>query len=840
MKSIKYLVGLLVLFYLPIAMALQLTLSDTVTINNPSSTDILINWNANSQYCAGPKDWENKEIWMVSMFSGGHQNAIGIGNVFGNTCAGSIRLVNIPNSITGTFQPTFKVCSVVNKTVTNDCDTQGFTVTVGSQGFTVTVGSQSATQDTTEPWGKISGIGSSYDVGDTISCNLVGEDDTNLSKLTFQIHTDADANGVIDPDPINWEKWDVNGTEAEKYYSVSTLNWSIGDYEYFYFVEDAAENYKSYTGSFSLSSVEVNGINNNSTATVGNTNPTVDNNNSDGDTTVPQPPSDTTPPTISISSPTDNITLEETINISGTATDNIEVEQVIWENNRGGSGDTTAMTMVDGTTSWNQDIVLQSGENIITIIAYDTTGLWNSVSLTITKNIANCDDLSIEAFDPVTRKSYVNKLVQGIEKNFGRKLRKLLPKETVYTNKIKSQFIDIANSQFKDDILIKDDILKLEALYRINPYYNVSSNPVNTVKVLEQDQDGKFLPNEPITRLEALIFNVKIYEFFYRKEITLSQQNTPAFFDSSLDFSNSVSDFMQKGFEKDLVSGYVIEKDAAGNATKTCFLPNNYLSEDKSEDESIEFVDKLITALKKDIDRIMINLDMRLMDGVNDNTWPTLSAKDTTGTEKTLDNIYSEVGIDLSEVGIDLNESKETFDDPREGDRKGKSFANDELHQLMMIKGVKENQDTVNLFFLSSNKSNDSGVMFETSIITQDGKGRDGAAVFLDTINETNVLNMNNSEQKYLYNTAHELGHALNLVHRDSNDSRGADFREGATIMNQGSMNKDWVYEWNTKSLNHFYSHPLDRIMPNTQYEHTLETMCHDRSTPVNLLSQQP
>jgi len=101
--------------------------------------------------------------------------------------------------------------------------------------------------DTNKPSGDVSDISSSYSVGDTISCTLTGEDDTDLSKLTFQIHVDNN------PDPKDWDEWNVSGTWTEKPYSVSTLGWDAGNYEYFYWVEDAAGLESSYNGSFSLS-----------------------------------------------------------------------------------------------------------------------------------------------------------------------------------------------------------------------------------------------------------------------------------------------------------------------------------------------------------------------------------------------------------------------------------------------------------------------------------------------------------------------------------------------------------------------------------------------------------
>jgi hypothetical protein len=75
--------------------------------------------------------------------------------------------------------------------------------------------------------------------------------------------------------------------------------------------------------------------------------------------TVTYTPSDTTNPTVSITTPTVNPTHSVTatpLSIGGTASDNVGVTQVSWVNDRGGSGTAT------GTTSWSvSGIVLLSG-----------------------------------------------------------------------------------------------------------------------------------------------------------------------------------------------------------------------------------------------------------------------------------------------------------------------------------------------------------------------------------------------------------------------------------------------------------------------------------------------
>jgi hypothetical protein len=67
-----------------------------------------------------------------------------------------------------------------------------------------------------------------------------------------------------------------------------------------------------------------------------------------------------------------------TIDIQGTASDNVGVTQVSWANNRGGGG------ICSGTEAWSQsDILLYSGTNIITVTARDAAGNSGSGTLTV-------------------------------------------------------------------------------------------------------------------------------------------------------------------------------------------------------------------------------------------------------------------------------------------------------------------------------------------------------------------------------------------------------------------------------------------------------------------------
>jgi PKD repeat protein len=81
-------------------------------------------------------------------------------------------------------------------------------------------------------------------------------------------------------------------------------------------------------------------------------------------------PIDTEQPTVLITSPTSNAayeTHESSISLSGSASDNVGVNQVLWSNATAGSGGTAA-----GTESWSvSSIALSEGNNSITVTAND-------------------------------------------------------------------------------------------------------------------------------------------------------------------------------------------------------------------------------------------------------------------------------------------------------------------------------------------------------------------------------------------------------------------------------------------------------------------------------------
>ena len=105
-----------------------------------------------------------------------------------------------------------------------------------------------------------------------------------------------------------------------------------------------------------------------------------------GGTTTTPPPStsgpDSTSPTATIVSPTSASTYStnaSSLTLSGTASDNVGVIQVRWQN------DTMRLSGVaSGLTNWTASVPLQAGSNSISILAFDTAGNIGTDAVTVT------------------------------------------------------------------------------------------------------------------------------------------------------------------------------------------------------------------------------------------------------------------------------------------------------------------------------------------------------------------------------------------------------------------------------------------------------------------------
>ena len=113
---------------------------------------------------------------------------------------------------------------------------------------------------------------------------------------------------------------------------------------------------------------------------------------------------DTTPPAVSITSPTSSSTYatgSSSLGIGGSASDNVAVTQVTWANNRGGSGTAT------GTSSWSvSGITLLSGSNVITVTARDAAGNTATDTLTVTYAPADTTPPAVSITSPTSSSTY--------------------------------------------------------------------------------------------------------------------------------------------------------------------------------------------------------------------------------------------------------------------------------------------------------------------------------------------------------------------------------------------------------------------------------------------------
>jgi len=113
---------------------------------------------------------------------------------------------------------------------------------------------------------------------------------------------------------------------------------------------------------------------------------------------------DTEDPIITITDPVSASvyeTAENTIYLEGTASDNLEVTEVTWSNNRGGSGPAS------GITGWTiSNITLQEGNNVITVTAHDAAGNTGSDTLTVTYTPPDTQNPIITITSPTSSSTY--------------------------------------------------------------------------------------------------------------------------------------------------------------------------------------------------------------------------------------------------------------------------------------------------------------------------------------------------------------------------------------------------------------------------------------------------
>jgi fibronectin type 3 domain-containing protein len=115
-------------------------------------------------------------------------------------------------------------------------------------------------------------------------------------------------------------------------------------------------------------------------------------------------PSDITAPTVAITAPTGGSTYTASsapVELSGTASDNIGVDQVSWINDRGGSG------TASGTTSWSASgIQLSEGDNVLTVTATDASGNQSTDTLTVLYTSLDTVDPAVTITSPTSGSAY--------------------------------------------------------------------------------------------------------------------------------------------------------------------------------------------------------------------------------------------------------------------------------------------------------------------------------------------------------------------------------------------------------------------------------------------------
>ncbi|WP_169923984.1 Ig-like domain-containing protein [Sulfurifustis variabilis] len=126
--------------------------------------------------------------------------------------------------------------------------------------------------------------------------------------------------------------------------------------------------------------------------------------------TAPRPivaPVDSDPPAVQITGPVAGGSYASSgaaVTLSGSATDNVGVDRVVWSNNRGGSG------TASGGASWNTGpIPLQSGVNLITVTALDPSGNSGTADISVSYATTAGGDTIVPAVtitSPTTDASY--------------------------------------------------------------------------------------------------------------------------------------------------------------------------------------------------------------------------------------------------------------------------------------------------------------------------------------------------------------------------------------------------------------------------------------------------
>lgn len=173
--------------------------------------------------------------------------------------------------------------------------------------------------------------------------------------------------------------------------------------------------------------------------------------------------------------------------------------------------------------------------------------------------------------------------------------------------------------------------------------------------------------------------------------------------------------------------------------------------------------------------------------------WPPASVT-RNGVTRSLESLYAAAGIELTRV---LDQGG--IVDPN-GGRAFTAAELDAFRVANMNRAVPSGSWGVYAAFLTNDTDGDLGIMFDV------GRRR-AFAVFVSAFGTAD-------NARILRTTAHELGHALNLLHSDGDAWRAAG--TGISIMNQtSSLATNWDFGWSAAELHHFYNHARTRWSPN-------------------------
>jgi len=203
-------------------------------------------------------------------------------------------------------------------------------------------------------------------------------------------------------------------------------------------------------------------------------------------TTQPPPPTDSQKPSVNITAPTYEavyVTNQETVNLSGNASDNIGVTSVTWANvSKATSGSCI------GTTNWSvSGITLQGEDNLIVVTAYDAANNAGKDSITVTYNqyLSFTTDPTADPSGVIVGQSTDIIIRVGIAPNPN------LFEDSVRLLKVNSQgqVIDSLNSLYDDGNLSHGDDIAGDGVFSTKQNFYESSEGTTRLRIMAMTQE---------------------------------------------------------------------------------------------------------------------------------------------------------------------------------------------------------------------------------------------------------------------------------------------------------------------------------------------------------------